>query len=381
MDASILNLHDQIQAKPKSWITIEILASAQATRGRLTGGLADYANADASVASAFALAPLGSGPWLTRAHIDFSLHRFALALDALDAAEQRVIIDDPMRASIHGLRGELSLQAGDLDLASELADMAEALDPTPTTAARSAQIRWRRGDYAGAEALYLEGLSRYHGLDPSVRAWFHLQLGIMELERADHDAALVHFMDANAELSGYYLVEEHIAEVWALQGRHAESLGLYLDIIDRTGNPEFMDAVAGLHIAAGDPAEANPWIEAATQAYEAQLAAHPELAYGHALGHYIEFGPSARAVEIAQANLALRPNGDARAELIRAYLADHRNADALAEAQTLDTDAWRTANTLSAIHEAYAASDQLDAPVAVAAREQLCAMAPLQCPE
>ncbi|EDM78735.1 hypothetical protein PPSIR1_12158 [Plesiocystis pacifica SIR-1] len=376
LDQQIEALEAEAEAKPNSYMVLERLANAHARRGRLTGEVEDYTAAEAALAEAFARAGEGAGPFLSQAGVDFSLHRFAAAEAALDQAEERILIDDPTWAAIHGLRGDLRLQGGDVEQALELISQAEATYASPTTMSRLAQVRWRGGDYASAEAGYLESLARYHGPDASVRAWAHLQLGILDLERDDDEAALADFMAANAELSGYYLVEEHIAEVWVRLGRTEEALGLYLDVIDRTQSPEFMDAVASLHLEHGDPADAQPWIEQAAAAYEAQLAAHPDLAVGHALGHYIDFGPSARAVELAEANFALRPNGDARADRVRAYLADGRLDAALEDAEALAQGSWRTANTLGAVVEARVAAGLEGEPATQAVLDELCGLAP-----
>ena len=78
-----------------------------------------------------------------------------------------------------------------------------------------------------------------------------------------------------------------------LQGKTDEALARYTDIIARTDNPEFMDAVAGIHRAAGRT-EAD----------------------------------RARTVALAEAHHRTRPNAEAKISLARAHLRAGRTDDA-----------------------------------------------------
>jgi len=379
VEASLSAANARVAQRPDSWMNHGQVASALNARARLTGELQDLVQAQARLDEAFSVAVEGSGTRLVRANTEFSLHRFDDAASSLDALDARILIDDPTRAAIAGLRGDLALQSGDVDTAASLLEQAEVLDPSSTSASRLAHLQWRRGDYETAEAGYLEGLSRYHGNDAAVPAWFHLQLGILDLERDDLEGALEHFFDANDELSGYYLIEEHIAEVWTLQGHTERALGLYLDIIDRTGNPEFMDAVAGIYADAGDDKQSEIWVERARAGYEAQLELAPEAAYGHAIGHYVDFGDPEQAVLLAEKNHELRPNPGAKAELLTAYLAAGQLDDAVVLADVLADAKWRTAETLEAALEAYGAAELDRTSRAMALQEELCVFAPKKC--
>ena len=55
--------------------------------------------------------------------------------------------------------------------------------------------------------------------------------------------------------------------------------------------------------------------------YEAQLKQFPSASYGHALDHFLEFGPPERALELAEANFAARAGVPARIGLAEARLA------------------------------------------------------------
>ncbi len=379
VDERIAFFSERAAQDPESWMPLESVAGGWSTRSRLTGSLEDLLLADQVLDQAFERAAVGSGPWLSRASVDFSLHRFDLVETSLAALEERALLDDPARAAIAGLRGDVHVQHGELELAQVQLLDADTLDPTSTSASRLAHLAWRRGDYEQAEQWYALGLSRYHGTDPTVTAWFHLQLGIMDLDREDLDGALGHFFDANARVSGHYLIEEHIAEVWNRQGNTAQALGLYLDIIDRTGNPEFMDAVAGIYEVANMHSESDAWVQLASARYEEQLSLAPEASMGHSLKHFVRFGPSARAVELAEANFQIRPNGDARAALIEAYLADGRVGDAVAQADAIAEGSWRTVSTLVTAVSAYEAAGQGEGAACISLKQEICAKSVAHC--
>ena len=79
--------------------------------------------------------------------------------------------------------------------------------------------------------------------------------------------------------------------------------------------------MAGIAFEAGKDDEGKEWVAKARKRYEQQMAQFPEAAYGHALGHYLEFGDDpAYVLELAQKNYALRPNLEAAVMLAQAHM-------------------------------------------------------------
>ncbi|HZL85852.1 MAG TPA: hypothetical protein VFD07_10800 [Candidatus Krumholzibacteria bacterium] len=307
------------EQRATSWMAQADAAMAHAERARLTGEYEDYAAADALLMRAFEIAPEGAGPFLERASLDFTLHRLPRVEAALAAAERAILVDVPTRAAILGLRAEVSLQRGRLEEARRGFVAALNLHSNGTGWARLASWQWETGDLEGAAATYRKAAAMSPAARGSQRAWAHLQLGLIDLEAGRLDGAMRHYRDADATFPGWWLIEEHIAEVLTLQGRTRAAMDLYGDLVQRTHNPEFMDALARIHRARGDEKGAEQWIHAARRIHDQRLARFPEAASGHALEHYIDFGDTEAAVRLAQANFAMRPNRTAREQLVRAY--------------------------------------------------------------
>src|SRR5690606_16434704 len=160
-------------------------------------------------------------------------------------------IDKPTQAHIAGMRGDVAFERGEYARARELYEAALALAVRAPLLAKLAQWHWRTGDFDEAERRYAEARELMPDDALEARAWVDLQLGLMDLERGRYDDAFGHYRDGAALLGGWWLLEEHIAEIAALQHRDAFALALYDDIIARTGKAEFLDAKAGLLERAG----------------------------------------------------------------------------------------------------------------------------------
>lgn len=320
IDTELAATRARAQAQPKGWMVLEKVATLHLGRARLSGSYDDYAAAQEALTQAFERAPNGAGPVLTQASLDFTLHRLATIEEDLELYDRMPVVDDALRAHVIGLRGDVAFEQGRYEQARERFEAALALDRTPSLVAKLAHSHWRRGEFDEAEKLYLEayGLMPEHMLES--RAWVHLQLGLMDLDRGRYDDAFAHYRDGAQILGGWWLLDEHIAEIAALKGMDAFALELYDDIIERTGKGEFLDAKAGLLARAGDQAGSQAAIDQATKVFEAELIRFPEASYGHALDHYLEFGPPERALELATANHQLRPGVPAMIALAEARL-------------------------------------------------------------
>lgn len=354
-DIAVMSADERARAAGDQWLVLEALAVAYMNRGRLTGSFDDYAAAQAALDRAFAVADPATGPHLTQASLDFTMHRLARAEAMLAAIDRYVVPADPGdRAEITLIRGDIAFYRGDYRGALARYAEAQATDPDAGVDFRRAVHAARTGDVDVAKSRFDRAEALAHRLTPQSRANLELQRGVLELERGRYGQALAHFRRADAMFPDWWLIEEHIAEVTALIGDAAEAEQLYLDIVRRTGNPEFMDALAGLARARGDAAAAKAWTRRARPLWERRLAQFPEAAYGHAIAHFAESGDTARALDLARRNATARPYGEAEVELAAALLAAGRAAEAKPIIDRALGSDWRTPALHATASQVYA---------------------------
>ena len=272
------------------WADHELVAQLAIRRARLTGSIDDWVTADRALDAAFALAPEGGGPLLTRLELDLSLHR-------LDAAEARIaqVEAAPLRTNAIELRlalarGDLEAQHGRLDRARLDFERAEQLGASATVlAGRRALLAGRREQPERARSSLAQ--ARAHARADQAIAWLLLQEGLVEWRRDRPQAALVRYEAAEDAFPGWWLVTEHRAEALAALGRRDEAESLYRQVVEQTGHPELMDALAQLLRRSGREDEAREWVAKARAEHERRLTLLPRAAGAHALDHLLRHAP------------------------------------------------------------------------------------------
>jgi tetratricopeptide (TPR) repeat protein len=307
-------------AQPESWLRRGEVAALYLGRARLGGSIDDYERAEDEIARAFTHARDGSGPLLVRASLHASLHRFDAARADLERIRPHAFHPPETMAEVKGLLGDVALEQGRYDDARAAYEQALALHRSSDSVSRLAAYHATTGAGDRAAELYREALTLLTPADRHPRATIHLRLGELARDRDDLDAARHEYEAASASFSGSPAVEQHFAELDALEGRLGAAIARY-EAIARTGSPEAMDAAAGLLLRSADRSAADAWLDRAEREYERRLARFPEATAGHAVDHFLLRRDYDRALELADRDVALRPGGRARtkrAEVLRA---------------------------------------------------------------
>ena len=330
-EASIRAQTKRLETVSPDWRHYQQLASLHVRNARLTGRYEPYAEAELALARAFELAPDGAGPYLDRAQLEFTLHRFSNVEADLVLAEA-----SPLGAPssvIAGMRADLALYRGDEIAAArafaELASMPETMD----SLVRLANYAKYRGEFEEADALLARAAEHVSPRFAHTHAWLLLQRGLIDLDRGALDEARAHYEAASQRYDGWYLIDEHIAELDALQGRTDVAIAAYRDLVSRTDNPEFMAALASSLQDAGRHDDAAHWVGRAQHSFDGLVDAFPAAAGGHALDFYLDHGEPSRALELARRNVAARPYAPAQLKLASAVL---KSGDANGAARLLD---------------------------------------------
>lgn len=360
-------------ASPRSWMRRADLAGLYLERASLTASYADYQAAEHHIDEAIALGPHAAQLYLLRAQLSFTLHRFDRVEADLVLPERaaRRDADQGALAAIQAMRGSLAFERGDYEEAETLLSGAVEAHRSYDGLARLAHLHFKTCRFDSAAALLSEAEAELPERAVRARAWLHLQRGLMALDRGRYDEAFTHYADADAAYPGWWLVEEHMAEIDALEGRTDSARERYERVVAATDSPELMGALAGV-IEANEPTRAASLVKRARAIYEEQLGVFPEATYGHALAHFLELerDPSL-AVALAEKNGALRPNGEAKTKLAAAYAKAGRLDDARATLDLVSTTTWCTADT----HATAALVARRSGDLATAQRESALARA------
>lgn len=347
IDQSLNAKIDVSSARPESWLHLEQVAKAYIDRARLTGEYEDYVASISVLKQAFALAGERGGPVLTRASLNFTMHRLPAVEADLVAAESALLVDTPTSMAIRGLRADVSFYTAKYTQAKTSYDMLESSYPSVTSATRLAHYYAHVGKYIEAERWFEKAEQRVTGPSAHLRAWLKLQLGILDLERGRLNDALGHYQDGLDLFPGFWLLEEHVAEIEVMQGRDEIAEDKYRDLIRRTGSPVFMSALADILATRsnkGDMSEARRWLEKASNIYEARAHNSPELISGHALEHFLNMGDAERALRLAEFNYQLRPGGQAALQLVQAQVAVGQVSEASELLKSLLSSPYRSAD-------------------------------------
>ncbi len=319
-------------------IQLEVVSLYQ-ERARLTGSYDDYAKAETLLASLSSGSKLPVNQCMARARLHYTLHRLAQASAMLDSC---AAIAEP--SELAALRADIALYTGRYrDAERTYRGLVNDVGITPHYVRLGLLKKWVGGP--GEAAAFLEAAERrYHGSSPTMRAWLKLQRGLVALDRGRFDEALAMYRLAEDEMQGWWLIDEHIAEVQLLTGNTAEAKRIYESVIERTGSPEFMDALAAIEQQQGHGAEATKLMARARGIYTERMRLFPEAAAGHALDHFLkDQADVVQALTLAQKNYETRPYGESAIGLAKAWIMSGKpeRAKPLIEAQL--ANGWDTA--------------------------------------
>jgi len=287
------------------------LASRRYQRASLTGDLSALGIAERTIDAA--MAEFGAWPDLCvlKGSVASTLHRVADARAALELAPG-VAQHLPGRAML----ADLDREEGRYEDA--LRGYGDALrdEPTWDTFARLADLTFKLGDAVAADDLYAAAVDELTAKQMRSYAWVELQWGRMDLSRGRHDHAAGHYARAGAAYSGYWLVDEHLAQLLAARGELEAAATLYEEVAARVPKPELQQAVGDVYVALGRLDCAGPWHDRALAAY-LESAGRGEVHYFH---HLVDFYADVRedgpeAMRWARKDFELRPNAFTRAAL------------------------------------------------------------------
>ena len=231
-------------------------------RAALTGRPDDFVAAEAAINAAFQQISAWPDLCLLKAHLDMKLHRLVETKYDLDLAPG-------LAGSFAGrvVWADIHLQEGRYQEAKQSCEALIAENRTWDLLARLAFWESKFGDINDALRLYTEAEDEITAKEMRGYAWVQLQKGLIALRAGRFDEAAEHYHRAGQSYSGYWLVDDHMAELLATEGRYDEAVKLYKGVIEATPKPELHQAFGELYTAMGSLDDAEKHFDAALQGF------------------------------------------------------------------------------------------------------------------
>ena len=299
-------------------------------RAALTGDAADFIGAASALKSAMEQAGPAGDLYLLQANLDFRLHRVAAAARVVERLSQSA-----GGAQIDALKAGIAFQQGRYEEARRGYLSAIGKNPTWDNLARLAYWESKFGDPDIADRIYRQAQEEIWVKEMRSYAWVELQRGLLDLRRGRYEEALAHYHRAGKAYSGFWLVDEQMAELLGAQRKFGAAAALYEDLVARAPRPELQQALGDLYLFMGKAERARPWHDQALAGY-LDSARRGEVHYFHHLaGFYADVRPDGdAAIQWARKDVALRPNFATQESLAWALYRNGQAAEALAVTET-----------------------------------------------
>lgn len=294
-------------------------------RASLTGNLKELADVEGVLNDAIRKFGPAGDLYFLKANLDFKFHRLGNVREDLEAGRD-------LRNSLLGraLLADLDFQEGRYDAARQGYEAVISENPTWDNFARLGYLKYTLGDFVGAEQCYNDAEEELTAKELRQYAWVELQRGVLDLRSGQWENAQSHYRLAEVAYSGYWLVDEHIAELLGAQGKYDEAVALYESVVERAPRPEFQQALGELYLAMGQSDSAETWSQKALAAYLEAANSGGVHYYHHLTDFYADVREDgAEAVKWARQDIALRRNPSTLAALAWALYRAGEFAEAL----------------------------------------------------
>jgi tetratricopeptide (TPR) repeat protein len=274
-------------------------------RGRQTGDVQTYLQAQYAISEALALDPTNPASNLEMATVRYTTHDFSGALDLAG----KLLASDGQQVGALGVSGDARLELGNYAGASDAYAKVAASSPgAPAIEVRLARLDFIMGKVEAARRMAAKAEddaigSALGGPDLAYYEAFH---GQVELDTGHYDSAARFYGQALAEAPDYYLAVAGMGRTRAAQGRMADAISLYEKAVAIVPQPDFLAALGDLYRIQGQTDKAK--VEYDTVEVIATLAKINQQVYNRLLAvFYADHGIKPdEALRLTQAELAVR---------------------------------------------------------------------------
>jgi tetratricopeptide (TPR) repeat protein len=366
IEQGVAELEDNALELPIDRVKITKLAYLQYQHASLTGNLDGLSVAEKTLDHAMQHLGQDGDLYFLKANIHFKVHRLDDVEHDLNASTD--LLESPQGRA---LKADLDFQQGRYEAAKNGYQALIDEERTWDTLARLAYFNFKMGDFEGADRLYDEAVDELTAKEMRHYGWVELQRGVVDLTQGKYEKAREHYQRAERAYSGHWMVQEHVAELLAAEGKTDEAEALYQSVIERVPRPDFQQALGELYLSIGKTAEANDYLRRAESAF-LESAQRGEVHYYHHLADlYADvFENGAEAVKWAQKDLELRRNFATLAAMSWAFYraGDFSKAlDLINESLASGVKDARLFHQAGIIHQAFSPNGKADSYLQMAA--------------
>jgi tetratricopeptide (TPR) repeat protein len=281
------------------------LGRLQLLRGRLTGDVAAYAQAQLDLTRALEIYPDDPEAAALLAAVRYTTHDFAGALDLATG----VYAGDPSQYGALAVIGDAQMELGRYDEAeATYAKLARVVPEAGAVQARRSRMALLRGDGEQAKRLaaIAEKQARDAGAFGAELSFYSVLQGQVAFDAGNYDEAAAHYEDALRVAPDYHVARAMLAKARAAQGRTDDAIRLYLRAIAAVPQPDFLAALGDLYAIRGERQLAEE--QYATVEAIATLAKVNQRVYDRQLAlFYADHDVNVdRAVELTERELRIR---------------------------------------------------------------------------
>lgn len=321
-------------------------------RASLSGILDELNIAEVAINEAIKQIGPADDLYYLKANLDFKLHRLAAVKD--DIKNSRSLGESP-QARI--LFADIAFQEGRHDDAKGEYENLIKEDLTWDNLCRLAYFHFKTGDIERAEQLYVEAEDELTAKEMRHYAWVELQRGILDLRQGRYEDALAHYETAGKAYSGYWLVDDHKAEVLAAQGKTDEAVALYESVVERVPRADFQQVLGELYEFSNQPDKAEACYEKAFEGYMESVERGDVHYFHHLTDFYADIRKDgAEAVKWARKDIEFRKNYSTLAALAWALYRDGKFSEALETMQESLASGAKDAHLFSQAAKIYQAN-------------------------
>ena len=221
-------------------------------RGSIAGDLAQLSAVERAIDHALPLLANPGDLYLLKANVAFKLHKLAEVEAALVAVPS---VYDSNEGRL--IRADLNFQHGKYREAKTGYLEVLRAERSWGALARLAYFHGKMGDVAGADRLYEEAEDQLTAKEMRSYAWLEVQRGFLAFAHGRYGEARLHYGQADAAYPGYWLVDEHVAELLGAEGHCGQAIEILERIISTRDRPDLLQAIGELYAIAGQAERAR----------------------------------------------------------------------------------------------------------------------------